>query len=268
MRAQPAPTRAGSALRGALLGALGGLLVLMLGIAGDLGLHQTQLVVPAGGLIGGLAGWLGYELWAVGVATALLVLVFLIAFIPWTGLMDRWVRSDPLPEGGVGAIVVLASGVSKDSMIVGDGADRLLTGLELFRAGVAPRLVTTRYVRHYGSVRAVTDADQRRLAHLAGADSALMIVDSVGVTRDEATGAAGLLFPLGVREIALVTSPSHTRRACATFEKVGFVVRCRPALERDRRTWLAATAEERLSVFRAITYELLGVVKYRALGWI
>jgi uncharacterized SAM-binding protein YcdF (DUF218 family) len=269
VNASPVPrARLRETAAGLLLGALAGLLLGLLGIPAILGLSDEVRLALLGAAVGAAVGWAGRPAWLLVADGALLIACVLIGLVPWTALMDRWVREDPSPPAAAEAIVVLSSGVAGDSTLSDSGADRLLTGLELFRDGVAPRIVTTRVVGYRRGTRVTTDADQRRLVGLAGADSAWAVVDSVGSTRDEAMGAAELLLPLGARDIVVVTSASHTRRACLAFEKVGFRVWCRPALERDRRTWHARSADQRLSVFRALLYELLGMVKYRVNDWI
>jgi hypothetical protein len=60
----------------------------------------------------------------------------------------------------------------------------------------------------------------------------------------------------------------HTRRACSTFERVGFQVTCRAARTHHRVTWHPKVARDRLEAFRDYVYELLGIAEYRARGWL
>jgi hypothetical protein len=60
----------------------------------------------------------------------------------------------------------------------------------------------------------------------------------------------------------------HTRRACATFEAVGFKVTCYPSLTRRRVTGHPIREEDRLAAFGEYLYERLGMVKYRWKHWI
>ena len=48
--------------------------------------------------------------------------------------------------------------------------------------------------------------------------------------------------------LAVVTSPMHTRRACATFEAVGLRVVCVPAAVRGSGLYPDANAEDRKAV--------------------
>src|SRR5947209_10460812 len=144
--------------------------------------------------------------------------------------------------------------------------DRLLTGLELMRDSVAPLLVVTEPRRSKHGVTAA--ADQARVRALVARPFAMLIVDSVHTTRDEAVNAWGLLQPRGALHVAVVTSPLHTRRACATFEQVGFSVTCIPAVSRVYSVTSADKGADRLVLFREWLYERAAWIEYRARDWV
>lgn len=203
---------------------------------------------------------------------ALLGMLCVIAFTPvMPFLANRWIRADSLPSSGADAVVVLSADVTTSGALSAAAADRLLTGLELVRRGVAPRFFTTRVAHRRYGVFMSGDADQRRLVALAGvADRWTPVTDDVRNTHDEALAVDRRLRRLGARSIVLVTSPMHTRRACATFENVGLRVYCVPALERgeqsDTRTPLGE--KDRLAAFKYYLYERLGSIEYWRRGWI
>jgi hypothetical protein len=60
----------------------------------------------------------------------------------------------------------------------------------------------------------------------------------------------------------------HTRRACATFEAVGFRVVCVPATVRGSGLFPGSFAEERFRDFRSWLYETFATDSYRRRGWI
>jgi uncharacterized SAM-binding protein YcdF (DUF218 family) len=68
--------------------------------------------------------------------------------------------------------------------------------------------------------------------------------------------------------VAVVTSPLHTHRACAAFEKVGFIVSCVPSESRSVALRNPRLATDRLRAFQLWLYELAGLTLYRARGWI
>jgi uncharacterized SAM-binding protein YcdF (DUF218 family) len=72
----------------------------------------------------------------------------------------------------------------------------------------------------------------------------------------------------GWRRIAVVTSPLHTRRACATFEAVGFQVLCVPAALRGSGLDPQSIPEDRFRGFRLWLYETFATNSYKRRGWI
>ena len=227
-------------------------------------------LLPVVGLVGGLIGCSRYRWlrWLFASAVIIACLCWaLVAFTPvvTTILPTRdLVRRDAAPDS-VNAVVVLSGGITVDSALGTQALDRLLTGLELMRDGLAPTLVVTRARRIGDGVTA--DADQHRLRALVARPFAMLVVDSVRTTRDEAVNAGRLLLSRGVDTIALVTSPLHTRRACAAFEHVGFHVVCVPARSRDY-TLRADNSDDRLALFRAWIYERMAWLKYGRRGWV
>ena len=252
---------------GAVAGALAGFFLIQFGVADVLGDQPLELVVSVTALLGGVLGGFRQQRMMFSF-DALLIVVFLI--IGNTPIMYRvaggWVRNDPVTQP-LDAIVVLSAGVNSDGILNDQGVQRLLSGLELFQAGVAPRLFTTAVDEKYGSFVRSSTGDQERLITLAGARSAWTSLTGVYSTRDEAMQAASQL-PSGAHAIAVVTTPLHTRRACATFEAVGFRVTCVASREQQYVAWHPISSRDRLESFRQYFYERLGMVKYRAKGWI
>jgi uncharacterized SAM-binding protein YcdF (DUF218 family) len=251
------------------LSILATLLLVDLGAVDILGLHSLGYLFSVVSLIGVCLGAFGAARILL-VADALLIAVYLIlSFTPLIdGPAEHWVRDDPKPSQPLDAVIVLSGWVKPDSALQAVAVERLLTGLELVKAGWAPRIITTRVISNDAGIRVVSDNDQRRFIRLAGLESAWTEVDSVGTTRDEATRSAALLLPTGGKRVAVVTSPMHTRRACAVFERVGFEVHCVAAREMVAATRHPTTPPDRLEAFRDYLYERLGMVKYRAKGWI
>ena len=249
---------AAGALTGFLLGALGWSAVV------DVSTPSTVLVMS---LVGALVGVLNWQRFLVYVACVLLV-VFVV--IGYTGVMygvaSSWVRDDPLPTSA-DAIVVLSAAVKSDGALNADGTARLLEGIELFQRKIAPRIFTTSVETKYPSGVRVSNSDQKRLLKIGGADSAWTSLTGVFTTRDEALQSA-IQLPPASRKVVVVTSPLHTRRACATFEGVGFTVICHAATERHYVTWHPLSPTDRLASFRDYLYERMGVIKYRSKGWV
>jgi uncharacterized SAM-binding protein YcdF (DUF218 family) len=253
----------------ALLGVLAALLIAQLAPWGDTDIGGTSVSVFAG-FIGGIAiGFFSRFGVLVGLDLGLVGVYLLVAMTPvMSPFTGRWMRIDSLPADTLDAVIALSAGVKSDTALNVVAADRLIGALELMREGHGRRLVTTRQRQEMGNRKIDSDADQRRLISLASVAGAWTSVDSVHTTRDEAVQIAALLLPSGARSIIVVTSPMHTRRACATFEAVGFRVVCRAARERDFVTNRPTGNRDRLAQVRAYGYEVMGMLKYRWKGWL
>jgi uncharacterized SAM-binding protein YcdF (DUF218 family) len=207
---------------------------------------------------------------ALWVATATALIAFcVIAMTPFVTRVlptSAMVRQDNLPAQPLDAVVVLSGGITPDGMLVPEALARLLTGLALMRDSVAPVLVVTEPRRSRTGVTAA--ADQARVRALIARPFPMLTVDSVHNTRDEGVNSWRLLQGSGARRIAVVTSPLHTRRACATFEEVGFVVTCVPAVSRVYSVTSADNGNDRLTLFREWLYERAAWAEYRLRGWV
>lgn len=238
------------------------------GLAGVPGSHPEVWMV-VGALAGAMLAWLA---WTRVVAYAAIAVALCVALVTLTPLIDSpvrsWIRRDPLPTSPLDAVVVLSSSVNRDGALDVSGVERLLSGLDLFRRTHARILITTRVVYRTRSRTITSDADQRRLIALAADTSVWRIAAPVHTTHDEALRTAELLVPATTRTIAVVTSPLHTRRACATFEGAGFRVVCAPSEERRYAANSLSSPMDRLRAFFDLLYERLGMIEYRARGWV
>jgi uncharacterized SAM-binding protein YcdF (DUF218 family) len=229
-------------------------------------LYPISIVVA---LIGGLVALTPARrvLWSttavvIGVLCVIAMTPFVTLFLPTRKL----VRQDALPTGGLDAVIVLSGGITPDSLLLPEALDRLLTGLALMRDSVAPILVVTQPRRKNDGVSA--GPDQARLRALVSRPFPMLTVDSVHTTRDEAVGAWRMLRPRAATRVAVVTSPLHTSRACATFEHTGFAVTCVAAISRVYSVRHADSGQDRLALFRAWLYERVAWSAYRWRGWV
>jgi uncharacterized SAM-binding protein YcdF (DUF218 family) len=192
----------------------------------------------------------------------------MLTFTPLTGdRVQSWIRRDPPPSRPPDAVVVLATTISVDGFLDATGTTRLVSALEVMRQTGAPMLVTTRPRQAAAASMAAALEDYRRLIGLAGDTSKWRVVGPVATTHDEAIATSNLLAPAASHSIVLVTSPLHTRRACATFEAVGFSVTCWPSDERRYALNTFSGVRTRLAATVDWLYERAAVIEYRWRGW-
>lgn len=254
------------ALTGFVLGAACWMVIAQFGVPNIFGIGTTGGEIPLGLLGGVVAQTRLYRvlLWS---TVALLLLLGVISF---TNIIAKPARSlariDPIPRNA-DAIVVLSGGLTNDGFMAQQGSDRLRKGLELMKTHVAPVLVVTR--ERASSERRPISAtrDQNEFIALVGVDSVLQTY-WVTSTRDEAERVKAIALTKGWRRIVVVTSPFHSRRACATFEKVGLIVSCIPADSRDVSMIRMSSPRDRVGAFALWLYELAGTVRYRQLGYL
>jgi uncharacterized SAM-binding protein YcdF (DUF218 family) len=255
------------ALAGAILGTLCAVSAQVLGVQQLLRRPDLALYLPAA-LAGAILGatrlrpllWIG----AGGIALFCIVIAYTPIVSP---LAQPLIRRDSIPAR-VDAIAVLSAGFTPDGMMRSETLDRLLSGLGLAKRGLAPVILLSRERKDFGGATASDSADLRNVTALVGAATPTIFVDSVTTTRTEALRMRAIARTKGWKTLAVVTSPLHSRRACATFEAVGFKVTCVPAAVRESGMYPGSNAEDRLRAFRSWLYETFATDSYRRRGWI
>ena len=218
-------------------------------IGGVLGPSRLRrLLWIGGGLLGGLC--------------------VLVAYTPLVrALASPLIRVDAKPAR-VDAIAALSAGVTPDGLLRSESLDRTLSGIELQRKGFASTLMISRERARLGKGTVTDSADLARIADLTNSAPAIVFVDSIFTTRTEALRMKKIGDAHGWRRIAVVTSPLHSRRACATFEAVGFQVVCAPAAVRGSGLDPHSTPQDRFWGFRSWLYETFATDSYKRRGWI
>jgi uncharacterized SAM-binding protein YcdF (DUF218 family) len=255
------------ALTGAILGTLCAVAAQVLGVQQLLRRPELTLYIPtaiAGALLG--VTRLRPLLWVAGAILSFLCIA--AAYTPLaSGAAAPFVRRDPLPSR-VDAIAVLSMGVTPDGLMRSETLDRLLTGISLARRGLAHNLLVSTETRPFAGKPVSDSADVQSVARIAAPGDTVIFVDSIVTTRTEALRMRSIASTHGWRTLAVVTSPMHSKRACATFEAVGFRVVCVPADVRGSGLDPRSSPEDRLRAFRAWLYERFATDSYRRRGWI
>ena len=248
--------------------ALGGMeIALAIGLAQATSTRESTLRVcalAAGALLAPTRA--ARALWgACGAAAALLLLVL------FTPLVEAPARALPRAdaEGAPVEAIVVYSAAMTDAGDIGDIAlTRLVSALlDARRLGV-PHLLLSVQQREVDRQPVSSAPDQRRLVDMLGGGVQLHLVEGVTNTHDESLAFAALARTRGWTRVRAVTSPLHTRRACAALEATGLSVQCAPADSRDVSLARLGTPTARLRVSGPALHELVGLLVYRARGWI
>jgi len=251
---------------GAILGIATWLLLITMGLPYVFRISEHDGLVPLA-IIGALAGLTRIRkvLW---IPPTLLTLVLMV--VAYTAFIEAPVRSlvrrDAVPQRA-DAIVVLSAGINPDGLLGWQATDRIIKGIELVQAGIAPTIVTTRELNVFRGKVITSEQDQKRLLALGGVTDAL-VTPVINNTREEAVAVERIARSRGWDEVVLVTSPAHSRRACATFEKVGLRISCVPSDSRDVALIVLGNGEDRIAAFRLLVYEKAGTAFYRWKGWL
>ena len=250
-----------------ILAVLCAVVAYMLGVQQLTRRADMSFFLPAA-VIGGVLGATRLRplLWISAGLMCLLCLA--VAYTPLVRLVGQpLIRRDVIKER-VDAIASLSAGVTPEGWLKNETFDRLLSAVALQRNQVAPFLMVSRERVRFRN-RSVSDsADLAGIVALTGVAPAVIFVDSIFTTRTEATQMKRIADARGWLRIAVVTSPLHTRRACATFEAVGFQVTCVPAALRGSGLDPQSIPEDRFRAFRLWLYETFATNSYKRRGWI
>ena len=251
------------AIIGAIVGTLCAVAAHVLGVQQLLRRPDLVLYIPAA-LVGAVLGNTRLRP-LLQIAGGILALICIaVAYTPLVSAIARpLIRRDSIPAR-VDAIAVLSAGFTPDGMMRRETLERLLSGVTLARRGLAPVMLVSMERANRGS----DSADLQSVISLIGNGTRTILVDSVTTTRTEALRMKTIARANGWQTLAVVTSPLHTRRACATFEAVGFRVVCVPATVRGSGLIPGSITEDRLRDFRSWLYESFATDTYRRRGWI
>jgi uncharacterized SAM-binding protein YcdF (DUF218 family) len=248
---------------GAIVATLCAVVAHVLGVQQLLRRPDLVLYIPAA-LVGAVLGITRLRPILLIAGGILALICIAVAYTPLVSVVGHpLIRRDSIPAR-VDAIAVLSAGFTSDGMMRRETLERLLSGITLARGGLAPVMLVSMERATWGS----DSADLQSVISLIGAGTRTILVDSVTTTRTEALRMKAIARANGWQTLAVVTSPLHTRRACATFEAVGFRVVCVPATVRGSGLIPGSIAEDRLRDFRSWLYETFATDSYRRRGWI
>jgi uncharacterized SAM-binding protein YcdF (DUF218 family) len=250
------------AFQGCALGALAGLLARDLDLPALISFEHTRepLVVVAAflGAMLGITRWRG---WLVPVVVALGLLWMTVAFTPLSAWLARGLARQELEEPADAVFVSLA-GLAPGAQRMTEAHNRALHGAELLARGKVKTLVVAES-SFLPSVAMLRDVMGR-----LGIEGQPVAAGKADTTREEALAVAALAREKGWKLLLVVSSPIHSRRACASIEKEGVTVVSTPSIESRFNIDELDTAGDRLVAFGSIMHERLGLWVYARRGWV
>ena len=224
-----------------------------------------------------LVGLIGRWRWPVIIAVVLLWLcsLGLVSQPLWRWLEAPWTRTPAAAAPAAAAIVVLSGGrhpaPGPARVSEWHDPDRFLAGLDLFRAGKAPRLLFTGGASPFRPGQPPEGERYLQEARQLGIPAAAMASTPPVVNTAEEAAAVAQLLPARA-PILLVTSAFHMGRAQRLFERQGLVVQPFPVDFQARGAWAGPLWRDPTQWFpsarslddssRALR-ELLGRIVYR-----
>ena len=253
-----------SPLLGLTAGALAGLIIQDLGLASTVSFWGDPGPLVVASALGCALLWTTPLRRLAGLLVAALCALWVaVAFTPLTAwLADGLVRRDP--PAAADAVFVTASSIHPTGELSSPAMSRLLRGIELVAQHQAPALVLSDLKSPYPSYAGAAKALMENL----GVVVELQTVGGNRNTRDEALSIARLSRERGWKNVIVVTSPYHTRRACAAVEHEGLSVICSPAAETSYDVKGLGRSDERRHAFSAALHERIGLWLYWWRGWL
>ncbi len=199
------------------------------------------------------------------------LLVAAVVFTPLTRVLMNGLVVDEAPQKA-DLIVVLGGGMHCGAgELEASSLARLEKGLELWRAGYAPRISLSDTVGEiFGDARCPSlglEARARVQALYGTEGPEIVLLPQMRTTRTEALAVSDLVRERKWARVLLVTTPAHSRRAVGAFRKLGQDVVS--VTSSEPRFDLALTAPaDRLQALTPLTREYLGLLKYRLQGWL
>jgi uncharacterized SAM-binding protein YcdF (DUF218 family) len=183
------------------------------------------------------------------------LLVFAVAaFTPLANWLNARMAGVARLEASDAIVVLGRGGADSDGVLTNRSLRRLFRGVDLYRDGLAPMLV---FSGSLAEIRA-----RAALAQALGVPGAAILSSAPArTTRNEVDELRSLLFPLGRRNVLLVSDPIDMPRARALMERAGFHVRPAPTAASG-----PSQPEARLGLVRDLLVELSAWTFYHLTG--
>jgi uncharacterized SAM-binding protein YcdF (DUF218 family) len=200
------------------------------------------------------------------ISTGLWIALFSVLTIAYTPLTNFMLKPLSVQEEIKDAdlVVVLGGGVDRGRFLTLASSHRMVRGIQLYFEGRAKKILFCGGIAGKGTVSEASVLGQEARRLRVPPDDILLEKRSKN-THDQAVEVKMITEPLQIKNILLVTSFSHMKRALMAFEHAGFKVY--PAFA-DPYERYADDPLDRLGLFPKLLHEYGGIVYYKIRGWI
>ena len=250
------------ALHGCALGTLAGFITRDLDLPALISFeHPQEPLVILAAVLGMLLGITRFRGLLVAATVALGLLWGTVAFTPLSGWLAQGLARREVIEDA-DAVFVSFAGLRPGAQRITEAQNRALHGAELVARGKAKVLVVAE------SSLLPSVATVRDLMGRLGVAGEPLVAGRAETTREEALAVGSLAREKGWKLVLVVTSPIHSRRASAAFEKEGVTVVSTPSMESRFDLDNLDTSVDRLTAFGSVIHERLGIWVYARRGWL
>lgn len=203
-----------------------------------------------------------------------------IMYTPVSNMMARPLVMEPeIQKAGI--IAVLGGGAYKNGALGQASNERLLSGMLLYREGLAPKIIfsggsilePSKKIMHTvmrsdaaGDMGAVEARLMEETALSLGIPVKDCAVDAGSTnTYENLKNVKGYMAENGLETCLIVTSPTHMRRSALVARKLGMNFHPAPVTDYTR---YRTSALERLNLFHEAMWEYAGLVLYKVYGYI
>ena len=248
--------------QGCLLGALAGFVMRDLDLPALVSFaHPQEPLIVLAALLGALIGVTRLRGALAGSTLALGVVWGAVAFTPFASRLAQGLVRREIAESA-DAVFVSFAGLRPGAQRTSEAQNRALHGVELLALRKAHQLVVVESSLLQGV------AMVRELRERLGVEGDLVVAGRGDTTREEAVAVAAAARERSWKVLLVVTSPIHSRRACAALEKEGVTVVSSPSVDSRFQVDELDTSSERLAAFGSVIHERLGTWIYMRRGWL
>ena len=191
------------------------------------------------------------------------LIILVIAFTPLTGYMVKPLEvKEDIRKADV--IVVLSGGIDKGRYLSLASSQRMVRGAQLYFEGRAKKILFSGGIPpKNGVAEAAVMAQEAKRLNIPAED--ILVEKRSQSTHEKVVEVKKMTEALRWKSLILVTSYSKMKRSLMAFEYAGFKVYPAPA---DHHEKYADGPLERISLFRELIHEYVGIIYYKIRRWI